>query len=291
MKTRPGLAASIAATSLLLAVADACAAPASVFIEGAAAVYTDYYTGTDVPVSGQPFSIKVDLDLANGSVGTDNATYKNVFGSRGCQFVVAGSCVADFGASPPVVTDYSVSTPFAPVGGYRPRPAGDYLGDYTSRLNQSVTGATPMDVYSIERNQRQCTFMSGDRDAYFQDCIDIRFYVYLSTSVNTMFGSLANVMDLDKAPNLGDVPPGYLCFTYISTQQMEFCTTQSSGPCEPVEYSEGSAVWSGVVTSVVAVGGGGGEKPTTKDACKKDGWKRYGFKNQGQCVSYVNHLQ
>jgi hypothetical protein len=28
--------------------------------------------------------------------------------------------------------------------------------------------------------------------------------------------------------------------------------------------------------------------PATADDCKKDGWKTYGFKNQGQCVSAVN---
>ena len=29
--------------------------------------------------------------------------------------------------------------------------------------------------------------------------------------------------------------------------------------------------------------------PTTKDACKKGGWKPLGFRNQGQCVSWLNH--
>ncbi|MEK6612065.1 MAG: hypothetical protein AABZ29_04735 [Gemmatimonadota bacterium] len=27
--------------------------------------------------------------------------------------------------------------------------------------------------------------------------------------------------------------------------------------------------------------------PTTKDDCKKDGWLTYGFRNQGQCVRFV----
>jgi hypothetical protein len=27
--------------------------------------------------------------------------------------------------------------------------------------------------------------------------------------------------------------------------------------------------------------------PATKDDCKKDGWRRFGFKNQGQCVSSI----
>jgi hypothetical protein len=29
--------------------------------------------------------------------------------------------------------------------------------------------------------------------------------------------------------------------------------------------------------------------PTTKDQCKGDGWKQFGFKNQGQCIAFVNH--
>lgn len=29
--------------------------------------------------------------------------------------------------------------------------------------------------------------------------------------------------------------------------------------------------------------------PKTKDQCKNDGWKAFSFKNQGQCVSFVNH--
>lgn len=28
--------------------------------------------------------------------------------------------------------------------------------------------------------------------------------------------------------------------------------------------------------------------PTSKDSCKNNGWKKYGFKNQGQCIKWVN---
>jgi hypothetical protein len=30
-------------------------------------------------------------------------------------------------------------------------------------------------------------------------------------------------------------------------------------------------------------------EPEEKQACKKDGWKGFGFKNQGQCIKAVNH--
>jgi hypothetical protein len=29
--------------------------------------------------------------------------------------------------------------------------------------------------------------------------------------------------------------------------------------------------------------------PTTKEQCKHGDWKQFGFKNQGQCISFVNH--
>ena len=31
------------------------------------------------------------------------------------------------------------------------------------------------------------------------------------------------------------------------------------------------------------------QAPTTKDQCKGGGWQQFGFKNQGQCVAFVNH--
>jgi hypothetical protein len=31
-------------------------------------------------------------------------------------------------------------------------------------------------------------------------------------------------------------------------------------------------------------------RPTTKDECKDGGWRRFGFKNQGRCVAFVNAL-
>jgi YVTN family beta-propeller protein len=29
-------------------------------------------------------------------------------------------------------------------------------------------------------------------------------------------------------------------------------------------------------------------RPTSKDQCKNGGWKAFGFKNQGQCIQFVN---
>ena len=51
--------------------------------------------------------------------------------------------------------------------------------------------------------------------------------------------------------------------------------------------------WTGYLPAFkVTVGQVAPETPTNKDQCKKDGWRAFGdmFKNQGQCVSYTNHL-
>jgi len=49
----------------------------------------------------------------------------------------------------------------------------------------------------------------------------------------------------------------------------------------------------GLAGTTYATSNGGGDNPTngaptSKQDCKNDGWKKYGFKNQGQCVKWVN---
>ena len=50
---------------------------------------------------------------------------------------------------------------------------------------------------------------------------------------------------------------------------------------------------SGVPSIAISYKAGVGEEPPTspenKQACKKGGWKEFGFKNQGQCIKAVNH--
>ena len=63
-----------------------------------------------------------------------------------------------------------------------------------------------------------------------------------------------------------------------------FCQRMLEGVTR--SYTPGSAYWLGSLTSLVVMKNG----PTTKQECKNGGWKAFGFKNQGQCVKYVNHL-
>jgi len=292
MNTRLGLIASVAGASLLLGISNACASPTTVYMEGTTAFYIDLSTGAAVPpFGGQPFSVKVSLDVANGTPTTSalpGNSFSYSYSVSGCPRLVNGVCEGDAGAQLPVITDYSVSAFFAPAGGFRPVPVSAYFWDETSRLNQSLSGVNgTLDTYAMERSQEQCV-VTGDPEAYEQSCTGVVLSIDLVTHVNTMFGSLANLMDLNRTPNLADVPPGYLGFSYTTYTRIDSCVKEPDQEpvCETLSYVPGSAIWTGTLTSVVTLGKG----PTTKDACKKDGWKAFGFKNQGQCVSYVNHL-
>jgi hypothetical protein len=78
----------------------------------------------------------------------------------------------------------------------------------------------------------------------------------------------------------------------------------ASGPALRVVTGFGAGAWDNFVgnADAVTVGVNGSDTtydfepdsgpPTSKDQCKKDGWKQFDsppFKNQGQCVSFVNH--
>ena len=289
MITRSRFVAVAASASLILAAMDTAAAPSTMFLEGTTASYSDYFAGTDVPGNvGQQFSIKVTFDVANGTQSSSSlpgSSFSQSIAVRGCRTVVSGLCTEDFGAQMPVVTDYSVEAAFAPAGGLRPIPTADYLSDLTSRLNRRATGID--DTFSIERHQEQCTVVDVDPETGYEvkDCVETFFWVHLTTNVNTLLGS--SILDLTKAPNIADVAPGQISFAYTNVERIDGCVTIDDQPaCTTLEYFPGSINWTGTLTSIVAVSKG----PTTKDDCKKNGWKAFGFKNQGQCVSYVNHL-
>jgi hypothetical protein len=55
--------------------------------------------------------------------------------------------------------------------------------------------------------------------------------------------------------------------------------------CSPASFTGfgGPLLGGGDITVVDA------QVPTTKDQCKGGGWKQFGFKNQGQCIAFVNH--
>lgn len=69
--------------------------------------------------------------------------------------------------------------------------------------------------------------------------------------------------------------------------------------CDDVTFAPRTALWAGTGTDRVlraveiprgsCTVGGGPPRPTTKEQCKKGGWRNFGstFRNQGDCVSFV----
>ena len=67
--------------------------------------------------------------------------------------------------------------------------------------------------------------------------------------------------------------------------------------CDDVTFAPKTALWVGTgidrvlraleVPAGSCVFGGGVALPTSKEQCKSDGWRDFGFRNQGQCVSFV----
>ena len=71
-------------------------------------------------------------------------------------------------------------------------------------------------------------------------------------------------------------------------------TTDTSGGFGPLTIGtqepgifEVTVVWSaGTLTQSLFVDC---STPASKEECKHGGWQRFGFKNQGQCIAFVNH--
>jgi hypothetical protein len=81
---------------------------------------------------------------------------------------------------------------------------------------------------------------------------------------------------------------GALRVQVVDGQPDTFTSTPSVGnfsasDCTPTSVPPNGQVMNGDISVVDAQ-----PSPTTKDQCKGDGWKQFGFKNQGQCLAFVN---
>jgi hypothetical protein len=60
-------------------------------------------------------------------------------------------------------------------------------------------------------------------------------------------------------------------------------TGRAATDCSPIPEVNVYPLTSGDITVVDA------QVPTTLDQCLNNGWRQYGFANQGQCIAFVNH--
>ena len=109
-------------------------------------------------------------------------------------------------------------------------------------------------------------------------------------------------IDIDEAPlslsvvgNTAEVSIPSRCYRLVDNgpansqlDELSFVTPSVPGDCSspPAPFFSFSA---GVISGDIAVvDAQPPAQPTSKEQCKDGGWQQYDFKNQGQCVAFVN---
>ena len=154
----------------------------------------------------------------------------------------------------------------------------DYIGSYwmSSDGNRSLdlNGITPggisQNLVTAMGHTYKVTFdMAGNPDG--------AAWSPVVKTMNVDTGGLPTKYSFDTT-GMSDLSMGWMPETYT------FTATGASTPLTFTSTTGGTFPWFGPALDNVAV-----SDVTTKDACKKDGWKNFAdptFKNQGDCVSY-----
>ena len=98
--------------------------------------------------------------------------------------------------------------------------------------------------------------------------------------------AVINVQDTGPGPPRGPGLFGIVTVFVVDSQPDIFDaapTGRAPTDCSPVSPTSFAGPLISDITVVDA------QVPTTKDQCKGDVWKQFGFKNQGQCIAFVNH--
>ncbi len=119
------------------------------------------------------------------------------------------------------------------------------------------------------------------------------YQVHTPNAIVTARGTAFYTSYTDSSPQTGKLP-GISHYTEVAVIEGSVNLAQAAVPNRGVEVAQGT-------TGTVA----GGDPPqdhkrkfptcsappTSADQCKNGGWRNFpcGFKNQGQCISYVNH--
>lgn len=254
----------------------ALASPYTIYFSGTTTYFYDSVTGAEVPTNeGLLFSGWLTFDLANAqsivnydSLGVDTA-FSYAISDRGCVSLVDGFCpptinslVNDFGPSTPLVTGYSISTPFAPAGGYEPLPLSTYVYDYSEIQNyRCYPNACPLDgydQYTAYRNQFQQSATGGLTLGVPYEYAYVARYLTLNPIAydNSMFALVSNLLGTPNLANVVLLPDEYnLEFTSEArTAECVFNGIIGNG-CAFNPFSPGSYFWRGALTSLRVVEG------------------------------------
>lgn len=269
----------------------ALCSPYTVYFGGTTTKYVDLVTNTAVPSNiGQPFSGWVTFDLANANstVSQDSGgTYDAYsYGStkRGCINVENGVCTNDVGAYTPVVTGYSISSPFAPLGGDRPFPDSAYLYDESLRENYrgypSVFPPSGIDWYLVGRVQAQFGKTGDLEGAYMFTSVYREFILGPVVYNNGAFFSLVN--DLLASPDSSVMPSGQENFDFWDYGYSENCNADGCN-ASTHRYTTGSHYWYGTLTSLRVAAGDASQVPEpTTFALLGLGLAGFGFSRRRQ---------
>lgn len=209
------------------------AAPVTVQFSGEVTSFYLYETSSYVPTNGATFSGYMTFDLGNAATHTASAFW-NIYGTQsGCQQYALGLCTSDFGAHPPVVTDWHWETNIgAGIEKDRQPLSGGYEESGVSRyaLPGSYSGAE----YTAE-NTLSTQLPAGG-------ATDIRSSVAL-------IGSRDNAPPFDIADMTSQLPFDLLFTAHdVSWSLLPGCTQN----CASI-YGHGSFTLQGLVTSLAFV--------------------------------------
>ncbi len=155
----------------------------------------------------------------------------------------------------------------------------------TITLDQYVNGgATPTRIGLTSGILKSDVNGTGEAPANFQ--------VHTPNAIVTARGTTFYTSYTPSSPQTGNLP-GVSHYTEVAVIEGTVNLAQAAAPASGVEVAQG--------TTGTVPGGDPPQSfkrkfptcanpPTSKDQCKKGGWQQFGcFKNQGQCISYVNH--
>ncbi len=124
------------------------------------------------------------------------------------------------------------------------------------------------------------------------DAAPANFQVHTPNAIVTARGTTFYTSYTPSSPQTGNLP-GVSHYTEVAVIEGAVNLAQAAAPAGGVEVAQG--------TTGTVPGGAAPQSnkrhfptcsnpPTSKDQCKNGGWRQFGcFKNQGQCVSYVEH--
>jgi hypothetical protein len=133
-----------------------------------------------------------------------------------------------------------------------------------------VAGRTSSGNFPTTPGALQSTYGGGASDAYLTTLNPAGSALVYSTYLG---GSASEPGD----PGLAVDASGQV-FATGDTDSSDFPTTPSA---YGTTLSGGLDAWALRLSALTV--------PTSKEQCKNGGWRRFGFKNQGQCLASVNH--